>query len=54
VKRSTLTPAGGQGANAVKIAGAKLKPGRHRVVISATDAAGNRSAKVTLRFKIRR
>ena len=54
VKRKTLLPAGVAGANAIKLPGAKLKPGRHRVVITAADAVGNRSAKVTLRFKIRR
>ena len=54
VARKTLTPAGVAGANAVRLPGARLKPGRHRVAITATDAAGNRSARVTLAFKIRR
>lgn len=54
VVRKTLTQAGMQGANAVKLPGNGLKRGKHRLVVTATDAAGNRSAKVTLRFRIRR
>jgi hypothetical protein len=30
----------------------KLKPGAYRLILVARDAAGNRSAKRTLRFRI--
>ena len=37
-----------------KIAGRKLRPGRYRVTLSATDPAGNRSQYVQLRFVAKR
>jgi DNA-binding beta-propeller fold protein YncE len=50
VKR-TLTRAGVAGANRVRI---KLRPGRYRARLVAADAAGNRSARATIRFRVRR
>ena len=45
-----------RGANLVAFTGrtskAKLKPGRYTLVLSAADAAGNRSRPITLRFTV--
>jgi hypothetical protein len=35
-----------------RIGGKALRPGRHRMLVTATDAAGNRSRRVVLRFRI--
>jgi hypothetical protein len=43
--------AGKTGANAVKVATKRLRPGRYRVVVTATDAAGNKSVK-RLAFRV--
>jgi CSLREA domain-containing protein len=55
-KSGTLTRASKAGANKVPFSGRigtkKLKPGRYRAVLTATDAAGNRSLAKTLRFRI--
>ncbi len=52
LKRAKTT----KGANLVAFTGrtakAKLKPGRYRLVLAATDAAGNRSRPVTLAFSV--
>ena len=56
VNKGTLTRNGRAGANSVKFSGRigrrALKPGRYRVVISATDAAGNVSKRATLSFRV--
>jgi hypothetical protein len=38
------------GDNAVAFTARTLRPGRYRMVLTAVDAAGNRSAPVALRF----
>jgi hypothetical protein len=54
--KGTLTRQGKLGANSVRFTGRigrrKLAPGRYAALISATDAAGNRSKPVTLGFTI--
>jgi hypothetical protein len=56
VNKGTLTRNGRAGANSVKFSGRierrALKPGRYRVVISATDVAGNVSKRATLSFRV--
>jgi hypothetical protein len=57
VARVTLTRTKtGQGANRVKFSGrtskGKLKPGRYRATLRATDAAGNRSKTRSLSFTV--
>jgi hypothetical protein len=37
-----------------RIGGRALRPSRHRMLVTATDAAGNRSRTVRLRFRIAR
>ena len=44
---------GTAGPNTIQLNTRKLRKGRYRVVFSATDAAGNRSARVTRTFRIR-
>lgn len=48
-----LRKAGKAGANKLKIKKNKLKPGRYSLTIVATDPAGNRSAKVVRRVKVK-
>ena len=52
----TLSRTGASGANSTKFSGRlrkrALRPGRYRVRITATDTAGNRSARPTTRFRI--
>jgi hypothetical protein len=50
--RRTLTGAGTLGANRVPFDGRTLRRGRYRIVVTATDAAGNASAPVARRFRI--
>jgi hypothetical protein len=56
VKRGTLVRTDKSGANSLKFTGRigrrALKPGRYRVTITATDAAGNSSKPKTLSFTI--
>jgi DNA-binding beta-propeller fold protein YncE len=40
------------GANSVRIRSRGLRPGRHRVVVDATDVAGNRSISRSLRLRV--
>lgn len=49
----TLTDEGDDGSNRLKLSSKKLKLGKYRVSVTATDAAGNESdvAKITLRVK---
>jgi hypothetical protein len=51
-----LTRTGASGANRIRftgrVGGRVLRPGRYRAVLTATDAAGNRSAPRRLRFRI--
>ena len=42
----------GGGSSAAGSAAWASRPGRHRMVVTATDAAGNRSRRVVLRFRI--
>lgn len=42
------------GENVVSVKSRTLKPGRYRMLLTAADAAGNRSAPVTLGFAVRR
>jgi hypothetical protein len=51
VRRSALTVAGTAGANSVV---KKLRPGRYRATLVATDAAGNRSRTVRRSFRVAR
>jgi hypothetical protein len=55
--RGQLSRAGAAGANTVRfmgrLAGRRLRRGRYRLVLTATDAAGNRSASRRVRFRIR-
>ena len=46
-----LTRMGAPGADRLRI---KLRPGRYRARLVATDAAGNRSAHATVRFRVRK
>jgi hypothetical protein len=52
----TLSRTGARGANSTRFSGRlrkrALRPGRYRVRITATDTAGNRSARRTTRFRI--
>ena len=54
--RGSLKRAKGAGAGKLRfsgrIGGRALHPGRHRMLVTATDAAGNRSRTVRLRFRI--
>ena len=56
IAAGTLTRTGAAGANRVAFSGRvgkrKLKRGRYRLALRATDAAGNRSAPKTLRFRL--
>ena len=45
---------GRAGSNAFRFRGAGLKPGRYRLSLVATDAAGNRSEPASARFAVRR
>lgn len=45
--------AGREGANRVKLRARGLRPGLYRVVLVATDAAGNRSIEKTVRIRVR-
>lgn len=49
---ATARLAGKAGANTVKVATRKLRRGSYRLVVTATDAAGNRSVK-RLAFRVR-
>jgi hypothetical protein len=55
---ATLTRSGASGANRIRFSGRigrrALRPGRYRAVITATDTAGNRSARRATRFRIAR
>jgi PKD repeat protein len=49
---STAKPVAGKaGANSVKVATKRLRPGRYRLVVTATDAAGNRTVR-RLAFRV--
>jgi hypothetical protein len=52
----TLTRSGAKGANTIKFSGRigkrALRPGRYRAVLTAADAAGNRSAPVHVSFRV--
>jgi hypothetical protein len=54
--RGSFTHAGQAGSNSFRftgrVGGRKLRLGRHRLVLVATDAAGNRSAAVRATFRI--
>ncbi len=54
--RGSLVRAKGAGAGRLRfsgrLGGRALRAGRHRMVVTATDAAGNRSPRVILRFRI--
>ena len=54
--RGSLVRAKGAGAGTLRfsgrIGGRALRPGRHRMIVTATDAAGNRSPRAVLRFRI--
>lgn len=50
--RKRLTMAGKAGPNALSLP-SKLRPGRYRLVMRATDAAGNRSIAARVRFRVR-
>ena len=56
VSVGTLRRTGAKGANSIRFTGRigkrALRPGRYRAVIAATDAAGNRSARRTARFRV--
>ncbi len=56
VKRGTLRRTGLAGTNSLKFSGRigrrALKPGRYRVTITATDAAGNVSRPARLSFRV--
>jgi hypothetical protein len=56
VSVGTLRRTGAKGANSIRFTGRigkrALRPGRYRAVIAATDAAGNRSALRTARFRV--
>ena len=56
VSVGTLRRTGAKGANSIRFTGRigkrALRPGRYRAVIAATDAAGNRSALRTARFRM--
>ena len=58
VAAGTLRRTGVAGSNKVPFSGRigrrALRPGAYRVVVKATDAAGNRSASRTVKFKIKR
>jgi hypothetical protein len=49
VRRSATRPAG-----PVRLALKKLKPGRHKVAVTAKDAAGNRSEPVRRSVRVKR
>jgi len=55
---ATLTRRGAAGANTIRFTGRvgrrALRPGRYRAVLTATDAAGNRSAPRAIRLRIAR
>jgi uncharacterized protein YdcH (DUF465 family) len=46
-----LTKAGKAGANTLKIGKKKLKPGKYKVTITATDATGNKAKPVVKTLK---
>lgn len=48
----SLTAPGGTGVNRRTLPTKRLRPGRYRVVLVATDAAGNRSVAVRLRLRV--
>jgi DNA-binding beta-propeller fold protein YncE len=50
--RRTVERPGAAGANRVRIARGALRPGAYRARLVAVDAAGNRSAPVTVRFRV--
>ena len=52
-KKTSLTRDFKAGANKVKISSRKLKAGRYKVALRATDAAGNASAASTRKFRVR-
>ena len=54
VKAKRLSKASKAGANKKKLVTRKLKPGRYRATLVATDAAGNRSKAKRLTFRIKR
>ena len=54
VRIRALAGNGAPGLNTSQLSTGKLRAGRYRVVFTATDAAGNRSAPVTRRFTVRR
>lgn len=52
-KKASLTRDFKAGANKVKVSSRKLKAGRYKVALRATDAAGNASAAGTHKFRVR-
>jgi hypothetical protein len=54
VKATTFSKTSKAGANTRKFKTRKLKPGRYRTTLVATDAAGNRSKAKRLTFRIKR
>ena len=52
-KQVKLSKAGKAGANTLKFRKGRLKPGKYRVTITATDAAGNKSRAVKRSLKIK-
>lgn len=57
VKRGTLRVTGHAGRGTAKVGpkfrGKRLKPGRYRLRLVATDAAGNASRRVTIKFRVK-
>jgi plastocyanin len=49
-----LTRAAKAGVNRIKLSTKRVKVGRYKLTIAATDAAGNRSARKTRKFRVRR
>ena len=54
VKAKRFTKVSKQGANKRKLVTRKLKPGRYRATLVATDAAKNRSKPKRLTFRVKR
>ena len=52
-KTVTLNKPGKKGANSLAIKKGKLKRGKYRVIVTATDAAGNRSKAITKMVKVK-
>jgi uncharacterized protein (DUF2345 family) len=52
--KATVSRAAKKGANTVRISTKQLPPGSYKVNVTATDAAGNRSATARTTVKVRR